>query len=80
VLADLHDRSFLILQILVGIHVAAVLFYLVYKRTNLILPMITGTRVLPADPGLAGAPLWRLLVGAALAAALAWFMAKGLRL
>lgn len=79
-LAEIHELSFRVIQVLVLVHVAAVLFYLVYKRTNLISPMITGRRTFPQDPGLAGAPVWRLLVVVAVAAAFAWFVSKGLRL
>jgi cytochrome b len=75
-LAEVHEFSFRLLQVLVVAHVAAVLFYLVYKRTNLISPMITGRRRFPEDPGLAGAPVWRLLVCIALAAALAFGASK----
>lgn len=41
-LAEWHGRLFTALQILVGIHVVAVLFYLFAKRENLIGPMVTG--------------------------------------
>jgi cytochrome b len=78
-IAEIHELSFRVLQALVFLHVAAILFYGIWKRTNLIGPMITGRRELPSDPGLAGAPMWRLLVGAAIAAAIAWFVSKGLR-
>lgn len=77
-LAGIHETIFTALQVLVVLHVAAVLFYLVYKRTNLIGPMFTGRRRFPQDPGLAGAPAWRLLLGIALAAAAAWYVSKGL--
>ena len=76
--AEAHELIFRVLQGLVVLHVAAVLFYLFYKRTNLIGPMITGRRAFPEDPGLAGAPAWRLWLGVALAAGLAWWVSKGL--
>ena len=79
-LAEIHELSFRALQALVVLHVAAVLFYWGWKRTNLIGPMITGRRTLPSDPGLAGAPVWRLIAGVVLAAAIAWVLSKGLRL
>ena len=78
--AEIHELSFRVLQALVVLHVAAVLFYLFYKRTDLIRPMITGRRAFPSDPGLAGAPAWRLVLGVILAAGLAWFVSRGLRL
>lgn len=76
-MAEIHETAFRVLQVLVVLHIAAVLFYWIYKRTNLIGPMITGKKVFPEDPGLAGAPLWRLLVGAAAAFALMWWVSKG---
>lgn len=78
-IAEWHELSFRVLQALVALHVAAVLFYLVWKRTNLIGAMITGKRTLPSDPGLGGAPVWRLLVGVVLAGAIAWALSKGFR-
>ena len=48
-IADLHDDFFDIVLILIGIHVAAVLFYALVKRRNLTGPMITGRAVI--DPG-----------------------------
>ena len=77
--AEWHELTFRALQALVALHVAAVVFYLVWKRQNLVGAMITGRRRLPTDPGLRFAPWWRLAVGAAVAAALTWFIARGLR-
>jgi len=79
-LADIHETSFTVLQALIVLHVVAVLFYLVWKRTNLIGPMITGRRTLPSDPGLKPASWVLFLIGAVLAAAAAWYISKGLRL
>lgn len=45
--AGWHGRIFAALQIVAGIHVLAVLYYLVVKRTDLIGPMVTGIRRLP---------------------------------
>jgi len=78
-LAEVHETTFRVLQALVVLHVAAVLFYWLWKRTNLVGPMITGKRALPSDPGLAGAPVWRLIAGVVLAAAIAWMLSKGFR-
>lgn len=44
ILSGLHEKSFDILLVLVGVHIAAVLFYRFYKRDNLITPMITGRK------------------------------------
>jgi len=77
--AGIHHQAWTALEVLIVLHLAAIAFYLVWKRTNLIGPMITGRRMLPSDPGLDRAPAWRLLAGVALAGAAAWFVAKGLR-
>jgi cytochrome b len=75
---DLHEDAFNILIILIGIHIAAIVFYLVVKRTNLIGPMITGRRkngvTGPAD-GLAKIPLWRFLLGIVIAVLVVWPLA-----
>lgn len=80
IFAKLHEISFTILQGLVGMHIAAVVFYLLYKRVNLIGPMITGRRHLPADPGLEHASRRRLAAGVLLAAGLMWIISKGFRI
>ena len=78
-IAEFHELSFRALQGLVVLHVGAVLFYLVWKRTDLIRPMITGQRVLPSDPGLSRAPWWKLALGITVAGTIAWALSKGLR-
>lgn len=78
--AEWHELSFRVLQALVVLHLAAIAYYGVWKRTNLVRPMVTGVRMLPSDPGFSGAPWWRFLLGAVAAGALAWWASKGLRL
>ena len=46
---DLHEDMFDILLILIGIHIAAVLFYWIARRQNLIGPMVTGSAELDPD-------------------------------
>lgn len=69
---DLHEAAWDILLILIALHIAAIVFYLVVKRINLITPMITGSRKASAvegpPSGIAPVPLWRFLIGVALAA------------
>jgi cytochrome b len=75
---DLHEDAFNILLILIGIHIAAIVFYLVAKRANLIGPMITGRRrngVTGPPGGLAKVPLWRFLLGIVIAGAVVWPLA-----
>ncbi|HEX7885276.1 MAG TPA: cytochrome b/b6 domain-containing protein [Phenylobacterium sp.] len=78
-IAEWHELSFRALQALVGLHIAAVLFYGLWKRTNLVGAMITGKRTFASDPGHTGAPVWRLAAGVVLAAGLAWALSKGFR-
>ncbi|MDZ4373206.1 MAG: cytochrome b/b6 domain-containing protein [Phenylobacterium sp.] len=77
-LADIHELSFRVLQALAALHLLAIAFYAVWKRTNLVGAMVTGKRTLPGEPRLAQAPLWRLVVGVVLAAGVAWALSKGL--
>ena len=69
--AELHGDVVDILLILVGLHLAAILFYRVFKREKLVKPMVTGWASLPAGdrpaPRLVSA--WRALLVLAIAAA-----------
>ena len=47
--AEIHDSFFNVLLVVIGIHVAAVLFYWIGKRQNLIGPMVTGRAELDPD-------------------------------
>jgi cytochrome b len=79
-LAELHEIGFALLQLLVALHIAAILFYLFYKRDNLIGPMISGRRRTADGGGMIGAPLRNFVLAAIVAGAAAWFVSKGLRL
>ena len=78
-LAEWHEISFTALKALIVLHLAAVVFYLTYKGSDLIGPMITGRARFATDPGLRFAPFWRALLTAAAAAFLAWWASKGFR-
>lgn len=78
-LAEIHELSFRVLQGLAALHLLAIAFYAIWKRTNLVGAMITGRRVLPGAAGMSGAPVWRLIVGVVLAAGVAWALSKGLQ-
>ena len=77
-LAQLHDLTFNILLGLIALHLAAIAWYAL-RRQNLIAPMLTGHRPWPG-PGIGTAPPWRFVVAVIMAAAVAWFISKGLRL
>lgn len=77
----LHGLVFNLLLALIAIHVAAIAFYLLVKRENLVGPMLTGSRrfeTAVAAPRFA--PPWRILVGVALGLGLAWWVSLGLPL
>ena len=42
---------------MIGIHIAAIVFYLLYKRENLIWPMFTGTKAGDALEAIGGSKL-----------------------
>lgn len=72
-LAQAHEINSKIIFALIGLHIAAILFYRFGKRENLITPMITGNKEVPADcpakdakGGHAGAGLTVFAVAAAL--------------
>lgn len=78
--AKWHHWSFWMLEALVVLHLAAIAFYLIYKRANLVRAMVTGRQDFQADPKLTFAPVWRAAAAALVAAAVAWWVSKGLRL
>jgi cytochrome b len=73
----IHHWNENVLLVLIGVHVAAVLLYLVVRRDNLITPMISGRRFVIEPPTLRFASAWRalalLLLSAAAVAALVWW-------
>jgi cytochrome b len=78
-ITDLHEIFWQALLAAVALHVAAVAIYWTVKRQNLLLPMISGRKVLPAEvpPPLMERPtraLFLLACGGAAAAALVHFL------
>jgi len=78
--AEWHEWSFTALQVLVVLHFLAIGFYAFYKRVDLVRPMVTGRQAFENDPKLSFASPSRTALVAVVAAALAWFVSKGLRL
>jgi len=50
-LKEIHETTVNILLLLIGVHVLAVLFYLVFKRENLVAAMFSGEKQLELPPG-----------------------------
>jgi cytochrome b len=74
-----HSTLFDVLLIVIALHLLAVSFYYAYKRQNLVASMITGKRKAPEVSGseLEVAPVWRLLVGAAIVSGIIYVIDTG---
>lgn len=77
-ITDLHEFLFNILLALIALHVAAILFYALVRRRNLVGPMLTGADRAPEGTApLSPAPWWRFVLAAAIAASLsAWMISR----
>lgn len=78
-LTRIHHLNFNVLGTLVVLHVAAALYYLVGRRDNLIVPMITGRKHAPTDAQVRdrrGGPLWLAALLLAASAAAVWAIAR----
>lgn len=71
-MTDLHEGLTNGLLALIALHLAAIAWHAVWKRENLVAPMITGRRALPADPGLRFAGWLRALALAAVSGGAVW--------
>lgn len=76
---SIHEISFNLLLILIGLHILAILFYTGVRKHGLLRAMITGADAgIDASNGaLIPAPLWRLGLAMLIAAGLAWWISKG---
>jgi cytochrome b len=72
--AKIHETLFNVLMAVVVLHIVAIFFYLLFKRDNLIRPMITGNKSLPAQVSISAesTSLLRVTIGIALAIAIVW--------
>ena len=77
--ADIHETVFNVLLAFIALHIGAVVFYLLFRRQNLIASMIHGRRALPAGATerLSSASLPRFILGVALAGIIVWAIARG---
>jgi cytochrome b len=74
-ITEWHERLyFYVLLPVIGVHIAAALFYWVAKGQNLITPMITGQAPVEGS-GLTFGPGWLALMILAIAAAIVWAIA-----
>lgn len=77
-LTTIHKYNFNALLALAGVHIAAVLYYLCYKSENLIRPMLTGRKHLPAGakPARMASPLLAAVLLAACAGAVLFVVTR----
>jgi cytochrome b len=73
-LHDWHALNFNLLLIAISLHIAAIIFYALYKKEQLVPPMISGSRTLATDaiPTMVGG--WRLCVCLLLGAITSWWL------
>ncbi|SFF86099.1 Cytochrome b [Novosphingobium sp. CF614] len=83
--AEVHEAVFNLMLLLILLHVAAIVFYLGFKRLNLVRPMITGRRARSegdSEHGAAADVRWSpmlALAGIVIAGAVAWAVSTGFR-
>jgi cytochrome b len=73
-LSHIHSLNFKLIEGVIVLHVLAIVAYAVLKRQNLVRPMVTGTKLMPADappPRLTNS-MWALVMLAAAGLAVAW--------
>ncbi|MDY6948674.1 MAG: cytochrome b/b6 domain-containing protein [Pseudomonadota bacterium] len=79
-LAEIHELVFNVILTLIGLHIVAILFYLLVKRDNLIVAMLTGRRRAGGPAGRMSAmravPAWRVIPGIVLAGGVVWWVAS----
>ena len=77
-LTSIHHLNHDVIIIIIAVHIAAVLFHFIYKKENLILPMITGIKQSQGDS--AGEhpqqPLWLAALVAAVAAGAVYLLVQ----
>ena len=79
--AEWHETIFNVILALVALHLAAILFYLIWKRQNLISAMIHGRRKANASEQVAPVtyPIWKAGLGIAIAALSVYAVAQSFR-
>jgi len=81
VAAEWHEGVFDVLLWLIGLHVAAIAWYRLVRKEDLVTAMLHGTRAYPHDlPPVQHASALRLVVGAVIAALLTWAVTRAFQL
>ncbi|MGQ0558071.1 MAG: cytochrome b/b6 domain-containing protein [Sphingosinicella sp.] len=76
---ELHEHEmFDLLLVMVALHVAAILYYFLARRQDLLTPMISGHGTVPdGAPPMVPAPEWRAWLAAAIALLASWWVWEG---
>lgn len=75
-LAEIHEIVFNLILGLAALHIAAILFYLLARRDNLVGAMLTGKRRKDGMASMTPVPAWRVIPGIALAVSVVWWVAN----
>jgi cytochrome b len=78
-LSKLHNQAFTLLELLVGLHIAAIIFYVRVKKDNLVLAMLTGKKVVAKDHAapLLRTSIKRLLLALVISGVAIWGVSTG---
>lgn len=76
-LTEVHEIAFNLLLAMIALHVAAIAWYLLVKRRNLVRPMVTGRDPQVTSGEMQPAGVVRFVIAAMLAAGFAWAASKG---
>ncbi len=74
-LDSIHRQAYDILLVLIGLHLAALAYYRIFRKDNLVKPMITGYKCpehVPAGAAAHWRPIWLALICLAIAALTVW--------
>ncbi|MBL8269969.1 cytochrome b/b6 domain-containing protein [Steroidobacter sp.] len=74
-LADIHEVVFNAILTFIGLHIAAILFYVLVKRDNVLVAMFTGHRRNVRLHAMRPVPAWRIVPGIVLASGVVWWVA-----
>ena len=80
--AQWHEASFDVLTVLILLHIAAVMYYVFFRKQALVSAIVRGQRTYPEPQPvpMRSASVVRLLLGITLAVALAWWAARAFQL
>ena len=75
-LTSWHEQVFYVLAGFILLHIVAVLFYLLWRRSNLIAPMLTGYKLVAYAPAVASEKslAWRFAAAVFVAVAVSWLI------